>query len=129
MGQRNFTRIPVRIEAFVNSRGHSFKAAVENLSLNGMCLRTSETSVAGDKVTITLCLTGVAETSRLPVTLAGMVIWCENGYLSVQFLPMDIATFTQVRNVIAYNAGDAGRIMHEFVASLHLEESEMQEAV
>jgi hypothetical protein len=129
MEKRRFTRIPIRIEAFVNCRAKSFKAEIENLSLNGICLRSTERVEEGDYARITLYLMGTVKRLDLSVCLTGKVLRSGGGFFSLQFQEMDIDSFTQLRNVIAYNAGDADRVMREFIDSLNLEENEVKKAV
>jgi len=129
MENRKFTRVPIRIEAFVNCQDKSFKADIENLSLNGVCLISSESLKEGDIARITLYLLGTVKRLDLSICLHGKVLRSGNGILALQFREMDLDSFTQLRNIIAYNAGDADRVIREFVGSLIPEDEEVKKAV
>jgi hypothetical protein len=129
MEKRKFTRIPIRIEAFVNCLAKSFKAEIVNLSLNGIRLRSPEAMEEGGIARITLYLMGTEQRLDLSICLIGKVLRRGDGFFSLQFQEMDLDSFTQLRNIIAYNAGDGDRVMREFIDSLQPTEDEVKKAV
>ncbi len=129
MEKRRFSRIPLRIEAFISCRALSLKAEVENLSLNGIFLRCREDFLVGDVARITLYLSGTVRRLDLSICILGQVLRSDDGVVALQFQEMDLDSFTQLRNIIAYNNGDADRIRAEFINSLSADTVEEREAV
>lgn len=129
MEKRKFVRVPIRLEAFVTCASHTFRAEIKNLSLNGMLLGTSEAVAEGETVSVILYLIGAEQRLDLSICLAGKVLRCGNGHVALKFQEMDIDSFTQLRNIIAYNLGDADLVMKEFFESLLSGEREVKEAV
>lgn len=129
MEKRRFSRVPLRIEAFVSCRSVALKAEVENLSLNGIFLRCQEKFNAGDIARVTLYLSGTARRLDVSICIHGQVLRSAEGLLALQFQEMDLDSFTQLRNIIAYNTGDADRVRAEFINSIVADNDEVREAV
>jgi hypothetical protein len=72
---------------------------------------------------------GTEQRLDLSICLIGKVLRRGEGFFSLQFQEMDLDSFTQLRNIIAYNAGDGDRVMREFIDSLLPTEDEVKKAV
>ncbi|MBT0665224.1 PilZ domain-containing protein [Geobacter pelophilus] len=129
MEKRKFTRVPIRVEAFVSCQAKSFKSEIENLSLNGVCLKTSENLKKGDVARVTLYLVGTMQRLEVSISLVGTVLRADDGLIVVHFQEMDLDSFTQLRNIIAYNTGDSDSVMQEFINSLQQSGGEVKKAV
>jgi hypothetical protein len=129
MEKRKFTRVPIRVEAFVSSQAKSFKSEIENLSLNGVCLKTAEHLKKGDVARVTLYLVGTMQRLEVSISLVGTVLRADDGLIVVHFQEMDLDSFTQLRNIIAYNTGDSDSVMREFIDSLLPPGGEVKKAV
>jgi len=129
MEKRRFSRVPLRIEAYISCRALALKAEVENLSLNGIFLRCQEDFMVGDVARITLYLSGTVRRLDLSICMHGQVLRSGGGVVALQFQEMDLDSFTQLRNIIAYNTGDADRIRDEFIHSTSAGNAEVRKAV
>lgn len=111
MEKRNFSRITFNVGAVIKWQDQSFKGEVENLSLQGMLARTSDRIPDGEEVEITIYLTGVSP--QIPVNLQGEVIRCTDEGLALKFIKMSTDSFIHLRNIMAHNTGDSGKVMDE----------------
>lgn len=84
---------------------------VENLSMNGMFLRTGEKAGKDESLEIKISLSGAS--SELCIDLKGVVIRQADDGLAIQFKEMDLDSFIHLKNTVAYNRGDEGEIMEE----------------
>jgi hypothetical protein len=112
MEKRDFTRVPFETKAVISWEGHSATGMVENLSLKGLFLKTSEKVEDDREVSIKIFLTG--SSSKLSIDLDGSVLRSENEGLAIKFKKIDIDSFIHLKNVVSYNQGDADEIMNEF---------------
>ena len=112
MEKRDFTRVPFEAKAVINWKGRSITGLVENLSLKGLFLKTSEKIKDDQDVTIKIFLTGIS--SRLSIALDGSVLRSEKSGLAIKFKKIDIDSFIHLKNVVSYNQGDSDAIMNEF---------------
>ncbi|KAF0221314.1 MAG: type IV pilus assembly [Geobacteraceae bacterium] len=118
MEKRKFSRVDFNLKAFVSYRNLSIKGEVENLSLKGMFVRTGEKLQSGDMVETTIYLTGTANPLDISVNIKGTVVRTEGNGVVLQFKEMDLDSFAQLKNIIAYNDGNADKVMDEFVQAI-----------
>lgn len=111
MEKRNFSRITFNVGTVVKWQDKSFKGEVENLSLQGMLADIHEPIPPGDEVEITIYLTGASP--QIPINLCGEVIRSSMDGLAVKFLNMNTDSFIHLRNIMAHNTGDSGKVMDE----------------
>ncbi len=88
MEKRDFTRVPFETKAVINWKGESITGTVENLSLKGMFLKTSEEVEDDQEISIKIFLTG--SSSQLTIDLDGTVLRSENKGLAIRFKKIDI---------------------------------------
>jgi hypothetical protein len=116
MEKRNFTRVVFRTEALVTIEGRQIRGEVENLSMNGMFLRTTEKVARDESLDIKICLSGAS--SELSIDLKGNVIRQDDDGIAIQFRGMDLDSFIHLKNTVAYNRGDENEIMEEVYKSI-----------
>lgn len=112
MEKRELTRVAFNIEATIHYQERTFSGKVDNLSLKGMFIQTSEKFKLQDSIQITIHLAG--ETSDLAINLNGIVVRMVEQGIGVQFDKVDLDSFIHLRNIVAYNNGDEDKVMDEF---------------
>ena len=112
MEKRNFDRIPFQTKAIVRSKDTTVIGIVENLSLDGIFLKTPEKLNLNRIVKIELLFTGTS--SQLSILLDGKIMRHENIGMAIQFKDVDMDTFFHLKNLIAYNTNQVGKLKDEF---------------
>jgi len=113
MKRRHFTRVPFKTKAVVKYKNREVSGEIENLSLKGMFLRTSQKIAIDEVVEIEVCLSG--SSSRLSMNLNGIVRWHNDEGLGIQIKDIDLDSFIHLRNVVSYNTGDEDAVRVEFL--------------
>jgi|PlaIllAssembly_1097288.scaffolds.fasta_scaffold22320_2 hypothetical protein len=125
MEKRNFSRILFKVGTVIKWQDKSIKGEVENLSLQGMLAKVEEHLPVGEEIDITIYLTGVSP--QIPVNLQGEVIRCTEEGLAIRFAKMNTDSFIHLRNIMAHNTGDSGKVIDElfnFIKHKHGEHHE-----
>jgi hypothetical protein len=112
MEKRNFDRIHFQTKAIVRSKDTTVIGIVENLSLDGIFLKTPEKLVLNRIVKIELLFTGTS--SQLSILLDGKIMRHENIGMAIQFKNVDMDAFFHLKNLIAYNTNQVGKLKDEF---------------
>ena len=112
MEKRNFDRIPFQTKAIVRSKDTTVIGIVENLSLDGIFLKTPEKLTLNRIVKIELLFTGTS--SQLSILLDGKIMRHENVGMAIQFKNVDMDAFFHLKNLIAYNTNQVGKLKDEF---------------
>ena len=112
MEKRNFDRIPFQTKAIVRSKDTTVIGIVENLSLDGIFLKTPEKLNLNRIVKIELLFTGTS--SQLSILLDGKIMRHENMGMAIQFKNIDMDAFFHLKNLIAYNTNQVGKLEDEF---------------
>lgn len=112
MEKRDFTRITFKTEAIVSLKDQEIRGEVKNLSLKGMFLLTPKKIDMNEEATIKILLSGAS--SELFISVTGLVVRVEENGVAFQLTGMDLDSFIHLKNVIAYNEGDEGKVMEEF---------------
>jgi hypothetical protein len=99
------------VAATIKTQERQFQGNVENLSMRGMFLITDERLAQGDKVDITIVLTGTSP--EIPVSFSGTVSRVADDGLGFFFDKTDLDSYTHLKNIIAYNIDDAEKVMEE----------------
>jgi len=121
MEKRVFSRILFQAEAVVEYGGETIKGQVENLSLNGMFLKTHEKISQDEAVEIKIFLSGAS--SDLSINLRGAVVRLDSDGVAIQFKEMDLDSFVHLKNILTYNRGDESEVMEEFYRFLERKKS------
>lgn len=111
MEKRNFTRVLFQTEAVVGFADREIRGEIENLSMNGMFLLTSEKVTENEALEIKISLSGAS--SELSIDLKGTVVRQTPRGVAIQFKEMDLDSFIHLKNTVAYNRGDENEIMEE----------------
>ncbi len=98
MRNRRFNRIRFESRAMVNTAGQSFEALTENLSLNGIFIRTERHLPVGNKVEIMFCLPSASRSSS--VTVNSTVVRNDVHGMAFQFASLDQDSFSRLKTVI-----------------------------
>ena len=112
MEKRYFARIPFQTKAIVRSKDATVIGIVENLSLDGIYLKTPEKLRLNRIVKIELLFTGTS--SQLSILLGGKIMRHENTGMAVQFKDVDMDAFLHLKNLIYYNTGHMEELNEEF---------------
>jgi hypothetical protein len=112
MEKRNFDRIPFQTKAIVRSKDTTVIGIVENLSLDGIFLKTPEKLNLNRIVKIELLFTGTS--SQLSILLDGKIMRHENIGMAIQFKNVDMDAFFHLKNLISYNTNKMGKLKNDF---------------
>lgn len=110
--RRRFSRVSFEIEAVVMYKHKTFKCKVQNISLNGMFIKTPEKIPTGEILQMIISLTG--DSSCLSINLEGMVLRNTGEGLALQYKKVDLDSFIHLKSIVAYNVKDAEKVMEEF---------------
>ncbi|MRR06014.1 MAG: PilZ domain-containing protein [Deltaproteobacteria bacterium] len=98
MPNRRFDRIQFESQARVKTGGQSFEASTENLSLNGLFIRTDKRLPVGNRAEILFVLPSASRGSEFSVT--GEVVRNSNDGMAFQFGSLDQDAFSRLKTVI-----------------------------
>ena len=112
MEKRNFDRIPFQTKAIVRSKDATVIGIVENLSLDGIFLKTPEKLNLNRSVKIEVLITGTS--SQLSILLDGKIMRHENVGMAIQFKNVDMDAFFHLKNLISHNLNQVGKLNEDF---------------
>ena len=112
MEKRNFDRIPFQTKAIVRSKDATVIGIVENLSLDGIFLKTPEKLNLNRSVKIEVLITGTS--SQLSILLDGKIMRHENVGMAIQFKNVDMDAFFHLKNLISHNLNQVGKLNNDF---------------
>jgi hypothetical protein len=120
--QREFTRIPVHVQAEVKGGGLDIvRSATQNLSLKGLMVLCEEKLPEGTVCQITLFLAG----GEITIDAEGTVIHCYEDGIAFQFTRIfGSESFEHLRNLLHYNAPDPDLVESEFEDSTGIHRKE-----
>jgi hypothetical protein len=110
--KRKFSRVEFKIVATVKHGQRQFVGAVNNLSLSGIFLVTDQRIPIGEIVAILIALDDQPENS---VEMTGKVARVTEGGIAFNFDKIDYDSFIHLKNLVALNSGDEGKIQDEMV--------------
>jgi len=111
MGGRKFSRILFERDVTLKIGNSSIRGQIENLSLQGVLLKTLDPLNLQDLVNIELRLSG--DPDPLILELQGTVVRCEKDKAAIHFTNMDPDSFIHLKNIVAYNQGDEAIVRDE----------------
>jgi hypothetical protein len=98
MRYRKFNRIRFESQAMIMTGEQAFEVSTENLSLNGLFVRTDQKMLKGERAEIRI---NVPSASRSPfLTVDGEVVRNDNHGLAFQFKSLDHDSFSYLKTVI-----------------------------
>ena len=112
MEKRSFARIPLQAKALVRSKDTTVIGVIENLSMDGIFLKTPEKLQINRVVKIELLFTGTS--SQLSILLNGKILRHENVGMAIQFKDIDLDAFFHLDNLIKYNTEQMHQVKEEF---------------
>jgi hypothetical protein len=112
MEKRNFNRIPFQTKAIVRSKDATVIGIVENLSLDGIFLKTPEKLNLNRIVKIEVLITGTS--SQLSILLDGKIMRHENVGMAIQFKNVDMDAFFHLKNLISHNLNQVEKLTDDF---------------
>lgn len=98
MRNRRFNRIRFESKAMVKTTGQSFEALTENLSLNGLFIRTEKRLPVGNRAEIIFTLPSASISSSIAVN--GVVVRNNIHGMAFQFGSLDQDSFSRLKTVI-----------------------------
>lgn len=112
--RRHFSRVQFRHALTLrNTAGQEFHGAFNDISLKGMLFWCDALPRGEEEVTGTLPL-GDDE-----LNIHGKVLWsAPDRGAAIQFLDMDVESFSHLRRLVSLNSGDSERIDQELFESL-----------
>jgi len=116
MATRKFSRVTFNVNASIIAAERKFQGGVENLSMNGMFLVTSERLPIGQLVDITIVLDG--SSPEISVSFNGRVSRITDEGMGFNFEKIDLDSYTHLKNIIAYNIDDAEKVNDEIHHSI-----------
>ena len=98
MPNRRFDRIRFESRAIVNTAGESFEGLTENLSLNGLFIRTGRNMPVGNRVEVMFSLPSASRSST--ITVKSTVVRNNIHGMAFQFGSLDEDSFSRLHTVI-----------------------------
>lgn len=117
MERRKLSRVGFSIGAIIKYKDITFKGEVQNISLNGMFVKTDENIPIGEIVEMMISLIG--DTSCLSINLEGMVVREAEDGIGLQYQKVDPDSFIHLKNIISYNTNNSEKVMDEFYDFIH----------
>lgn len=116
MERRKFTRIPFASHSMVRYRGTVIEGEVQNVSLNGLLLKTSHTPGVGEDVFVRLWVPHGDSELRLDFT--AVIVRHVSGGMAVRFTGMCLESYGELLNIISRNLNDHQKVFGEFFSHL-----------
>ena len=101
MEKREKSRVPFNLNATFKYKGNSIEGELDNLSLNGLYIKTGEEIPEYSKIDVNIELSG--DTSMLMIKIAGEVIRNDDNGIAIKFSNIDLDSFIHLKNIISYN--------------------------
>ncbi len=98
MRDRKFTRIRLQSRALVVMADNSFQALTENMSLDGVYIRTDRSIPVGNRAEITFNLPSASRSSM--ITIKGVVVRNDVHGFAFRFNSLDQDSFSFLKTVI-----------------------------
>lgn len=116
MSTRRFSRVRFKVAATITVADHRFQGEVENLSMTGMYLVTTERLALADAVEIAITLVGALP--EVVVRFDGRVSRIDENGLAFRFELIDLDSYLHLKNIIAYNSDDPDKVLEEIGQSI-----------
>ncbi|HDL90551.1 MAG TPA: PilZ domain-containing protein [Thermodesulforhabdus norvegica] len=128
--RRRFSRVQYRVLGVINVKGCvPIKGEIDNLSLKGAFVRAKPTISIDTPVELEILAS--SSSSELKLKVDGRVVRTEEYGVAIEFTKMDIESFTYLKDIVAFNAGNLDKINEEFheflrerIATIKAEEHE-----
>ncbi len=114
MEKRKFMRVQFNAEVVVKSSGITISGTTDNLSMKGMFLNTTTPMNLSGPIEVSLGLAG----SELSITLKAKAVRQTDAGIAIEFIEMDLDSFTHLKTLIAYNSDNADAVEDEYYKTL-----------
>ena len=111
MSTRKFSRVRFQVTATVKAADRQFHGEVENLSMSGMFMVTTEQLQPGAEVQISIILAGVCP--EITVAISGKVSRLVENGMGFTFEKTGLDSYTHLKYIVTYNTDDAEKVMEE----------------
>lgn len=108
MDKRNFTRVDFSAGASISCNGQVIAGKIENLSLQGMYVKTAREIPLHLPLDVT-----VQPEFGTSFTLQASAVRCNGSSLGMKIMGMDVLSFVQLRNAVALQCSDHDEVMRE----------------
>lgn len=108
MEKRYFTRVDFRKGASLKQENHLFSGDIQNICLQGLFVKTDQSVPLNTPLQVTAFCS-----SDSYIQLNTIVVRCEENGIGLQISKMDVNSFVLLRNLVAMQCNDHGRIMRE----------------
>ncbi len=107
--KRKRSRVPAQFDVVIVLRGERIRARSVNISLTGILCTTDPRFQEHDACTVVISLR-----DDLQVTIDAKLLRVGKDETAISFTAMDEESFSHLKKVVQYNAGDADHIEKEF---------------
>jgi hypothetical protein len=108
MENRNFTRVDFSQCASIKHEDQTFFGDIQNLSLQGLFIKTPEKVPLHTPLEITVYFS-----QNSSMYLNANVVRCEDAGLGIQISGMDVNSFVHLRNAVSMQCNDQDLLMKE----------------
>ena len=112
MDDREKSRVVFHVNASVKHNDTTINGEVENLSINGMLIKTSEKIQVDKEVEVIIYLSGT--TSELSLIINGIVARSDDRGIAVKFVQIEFDSYVHLKSIIEFNKMDENKIIREF---------------
>jgi len=112
MDDRIKSRVVFHVNATINADGRTINGEVENLSINGMFMKTGEDLPVDKEVEVSIYLSGT--TSELSIKINGIIIRRDDGGVAIKFTQIGFDSYVHLKSIIDFNKMDENKIIREF---------------
>ena len=107
--KRKRLRVPVHFDVSVKLAGKIIEVQIINISLTGILCTSNRLFQPNAACQVILSLS-----DDLKITIDAKILRIGEQETAISFVTMDEESFTHLRRIVEYNAGDADRIEKEF---------------
>jgi ribosomal protein S1 len=115
MERRKNRRVPFQVAATLQIGQTRIEGVVDNLSMKGMFIAT-ETLSDGSPLEISIKLS--ESSPSISLELKGKVARLTDAGIAIEFMEMDLDSFTHLRNIISQNTDDPDAAYEEYCRSI-----------
>jgi phage baseplate assembly protein gpV len=112
MDDRTKSRVVFHVNASIDYDGRTINGEVENLSINGMFMKTAEDIQLDKDVEVSIYLSGT--TSELSIKINGIIVRREERGIAIKFTQIGFDSYIHLKSIIDFNKMDENKIIREF---------------
>ena len=119
MEKRRHTRTNFQIMAILHHNLMKYSGHVINLSMRGALIKSDEILEIPDESLLEVNLLIIDAPSTLEINFRGILVRSDENFIGLKIESIDLDSFIQLKNIIAYNSGDHDEIMDEFTENIN----------